>query len=275
VLRIAALIAVVPIFFACQQKDSREPPTSGLTESESAVINWDRLRMRTVFFQHKSVGQDLLDGVRLISNEEGNADAIVIGSVAGRPGGDGLMIAEATTGQNGDPLSKIAGFEKVLSSDVGKQLDVAMMKFCYRDVTAETNVEALFQEYKSAMSRVKEAAPGLSLVHVTVPLMVQETSWKTVLKQSLGSDTIWEFQDNAARGRFNELIRAEYLGVEPVFDIARLESTASDGKRELFVYRGKEFEALLPQYSTDGGHLNETGKRVIGRNFLAFISSIE
>ncbi len=68
--------------------------------------------------------------------------------------------------------------------------------------------------------------------------------------------------------RHFELLRARYLGTEPVFDIARFEAISPEG---MMAYRkvGSEKVYLMDaRYSNDGGHLNELGRRVVAEQLL-------
>jgi hypothetical protein len=70
------------------------------------------------------------------------------------------------------------------------------------------------------------------------------------------------------RTRFNDILRKYYSEKEPFFDLAKAESTFPDGKRETFEVDGKTYEAMVPMYSDDGGHLNELGRSHIAVLFL-------
>jgi lysophospholipase L1-like esterase len=68
--------------------------------------------------------------------------------------------------------------------------------------------------------------------------------------------------DNARRELFNDRLRAEYGGREPVFDLAAIES-GGVGPR-----------SLRADYTEDGGHLNALGRRDVATALLALFSSI-
>jgi hypothetical protein len=61
----------------------------------------------------------------------------------------------------------------------------------------------------------------------------------------------------------------------PVFDLAAIESTRSDGKRDAFSFQGKEYYSLAKEYTYDCGHLNETGGKMVGTALLEFLAGIE
>jgi hypothetical protein len=75
------------------------------------------------------------------------------------------------------------------------------------------------------------------------------------------------YVENVLRNRYNERLRREYEGREPLFDIARLESQTAEAPTT-FTFRGEQFFALNPAYTPDNGHLNEQGRRVVAAGFL-------
>ena len=65
---------------------------------------------------------------------------------------------------------------------------------------------------------------------------------------------------------------AARLAADPIFDLARAESTRPDGSRETFRYEGKDYYSLVPAYSSDGGHLSERGQRTLGADLIRFVA---
>lgn len=63
-------------------------------------------------------------------------------------------------------------------------------------------------------------------------------------------------------------------GKEPVFDIAGIEAVQDNGKKTLFKFKGIEYLAMNPKYSSDGGHLNSTGSKIVAQAFLIFLANI-
>jgi hypothetical protein len=74
------------------------------------------------------------------------------------------------------------------------------------------------------------------------------------------------------RDEYNRLLRATYAGREPVFDLARVESTAPDGTRVTVTWNGITAPALSPAYTDDGGHLNARGRLAAAREFLTVLA---
>lgn len=230
-----------------------------------------RLSGLKLFFGHQSVGRNILDGLAETGAGLGSpAPAAVETKSAAdvsRP-----AIYHAAIGANADPRSKIAEFGSILRSGMADEVDAAFMKFCYVDVDASTDVDALFREYRDAMAALKRDYPRLAIVHFTVPLTVDETGFKAAVKAVLGRG-LRGHADNLAKERYNALLRAEYEGKEPVFDIARIEAGSASGKASSGRYRGAAYPAMRPEYSDDGGHLNAAGRRRVAGYFILEIPS--
>jgi len=91
---------------------------------------------KRIYFAHQSVGGNLLDGVAMLSRQAGVPLRIVE-----TPRAAGL--APGTLGhffvpENGQPLHKLANFGKALGS--GSAVDIALVKFCYVDIDAATEI---------------------------------------------------------------------------------------------------------------------------------------
>jgi hypothetical protein len=245
-----------------------EPPT--VTEASLADVSpaqWATLRSRRVLFGHQSVGGNILEGVsELQASRPDVAIAVSNASASVPPSAPGVY--HAKIGRNGDPGSKLAEFTALV--DMGPP-DMAVMKLCYLDADETTDPERLFASYASAMKAMQARHPGLTIVHVTMPLTADAT-WKGRLVNALrGRPSARDL--NRKRSHFNARLRAEYAGREPVFDLARLESTRADGSRSVVVHRGEPVHFLAPEWTDDGGHLNGPGRRRVAEAFLAMLAT--
>ena len=81
------------------------------------------------------------------------------------------------------------------------------------------------------------SSPNATLLHVTLPLTTDPSLVRLVMNRVRGLPTHRE--KNAIRQQYNELLRATYGGKEPVFDLAAIESTRSDGTLEHGAIDGK------------------------------------
>ena len=66
---------------------------------------------------------------------------------------------------------------------------------------------------------------------------------------------------------FNEILKRTYRD-DPIFDLAEAESMHPDGTRETFEHEGKQYYALIDDYTDDGGHLNEIGRKIAAEQLI-------
>jgi hypothetical protein len=154
----------------------------------------------------------------------------------------------------------------------GNKVDVAFFKFCFVDINAKTDVKNVFTHYQTVMAKLVTAYPKTTFVHCTVPLTILKKTIKTYIKDILGKEKIWEYDNLVAINQYNQLLVNRYAGKEPVFDLAKIESTYPGGKRCSFERNGITYYRLVPEYSHDGGHLNEKGRRIVAEQLIIFLS---
>jgi hypothetical protein len=195
-----------------------------------------------VFFGHQSVGQDVLGGIRRLYADRGEPAA---------------PVQDALIGANQDPLSKIADFDTRVRGGLAERVDVALMKLCYIDVTARTDVDALLEAYRSTLAALERDLPGVTFVHVTVPLTAERSALGRLRARVTRNDRYGP-DENVVRERLNARLRAEYAGGH-LFDLAAVESTRPDGTRVTGRHAGSDYFALHDGYAADLGHLNEAG----------------
>ena len=236
---------------------------------ESAL---SKLSKSKIYFGHQSVGYNIVDGIMDVMKENHGINLKVVDTNDPEEF-DGPIFAHSKVGRNTEPDSKVDAFSGFLESGLGNRADVAFMKMCYVDANPSTDVEAVFRYYSSAMVRLKERYPKVAIVHVTMPLVSREGGIKALAKRVLGRP-LRGYADNVKRKQFNELMREQYSGKEPLFDLARIESTRSDGSRTTFRKGSEEYHALVPEYTYDGGHLNETGRKIVAEQLLVFLADL-
>lgn len=208
-----------------------------------------------VFFGHQSVGQDVLGGIRRLYEERGEPAPPVL---------------DALIGANQDPLSKIADFDARLRGGLGEQVDVALMKLCYIDVTAGTDVDALLEAYRSTLAALERDLPGVTFVHVTVPLTAERSALGR-LRARLTRNDRYGPDENVVRERLNARLRAEHAGGH-LLDLAAVESTRLDGTRVTGRHEGSDYFALHDGYAADLGHLNEAGAAVAAAAWVTAVA---
>lgn len=239
----------------------------GLTEDDL-----DAVSSRRVFFGHQSVGMNILDAVPGVYAVRGlRAPPIEFGDSC--PDQDSGLIRHAFIGQNERPRLKIGDFDAKVRSGIGERADVALMKFCYADITTETDADALFAEYRETLDFLRRDFPGVAFLHVTVPLMARRGRLPELKGRLTGNHLRHGAAENAARERLNVLIRREYRSRD-VFDLAAIESTGPDGGRAAGTYRGQRFYHLHDDYASDPGHLNVDGARIAAEGWLRSIARV-
>jgi hypothetical protein len=211
-----------------------------------------------VFFGHQSVGVNVIDGMTEATERWHAAGFAPVESRTPEPGGPRLF--HVGIGENADPAGKIRDFEGIVRGGMGAAVDIAFMKLCYADLRAGTDVRPIFELYRDTLSRLAADYPRTTFLHVTVPLERRDTGLKPWIKRLIGRP-VRGYEDNAAREALNDLLRNEYAGSGKLFDLALLESAAGGTPR-----------ALCAGYTDDGGHLNETGRLIIGGKLLAFLA---
>lgn len=249
------------------QHDAALAPAPGITTEDLS-----RVSRTKVFFGHKSVGMNILDGVRDVYAAHGMT-APPIEEGRSQQGADTGFVDHAFIGANGKPLLKIQDFDAKMRSGTGEHVDVAMMKFCYVDINSGTDVNSLFGTYSKTMAALRGDFPGVTFIYVTVPLTTKPgllSKLKSRLARLAGRGHTG-LADNAARERLNALIRSECAGGN-LFDLAAVESTAPDGTRASSNFHGEPCYQLYKGYASDNGHLNREGARVVATAWLKTIA---
>ncbi len=264
---VGALIAAGAVFvLGCAVPSPREAPVSESLRDVPDSL-WARLGAQRIFFGHQSVGGNIMDGVAEVAREHPRFGLHV--RVDEDVAASGPAFTHALIGRNGDPGLKTDAFARRIESEGGR-VDIAFHKYCYADLYDTTDVAAVFEHYRQTMSRLHAEFPGILFVHVTSPIQRPRGGPKEMLKQWLGRSS--RVADNRARHRFNELMRRTYGGREPLFDLAALEATRPDGTREVVRAAGGSVPALVAEYTSDGSHLNETGRRLVAERLLVFLA---
>lgn len=237
------------------------------TWTDEQIHSLENLR---IFFGHQSVGDNIVQGVRdLIAEDSRLQIKLVKSSDPASITGPAFM--EAHVGQNMAPRSKNQEFQAILAKGFGSQGGVALLKYCYVDIQANTDVKQLFNAYAILISQLKTKYPKLRIVHVTAPLTTVQSSGKAWVKEFLGKAS--DREDNRRRNQFNELMRKAYSS-EPIFDLADVESTHEDGSRAFFMDGNIKIFTLASEYTSDGGHLNQAGRRAAAQRMLTTLANV-
>ncbi len=267
----AAVLAAAAALVTNKANDRGELTTKGVSDAVDASTLSSASEAR-VFFAHQSVGANLIDGISsaYAAKDQGPPEIVEITtSEAPELPAAGGVLAHAFIGVNGDPEGKLEAFDTLMRSGMGDQVDVALIKFCYIDINANTDVDELFTKYQQTLSALERDFPEVTFLHVTTPLTTAP-GFKGRVKSMLGRGNPIA-ADNATREQYNTLVRGTYDDTQ-LYDLAAFESTAPDGSRTSGSYKGAPYYTLYEGYSIDEGHLTPMASQLAGSQLLTFIN---
>jgi len=227
-----------------------------------------KLSEKNVYFGHQSVGYNVIDGIFDIIKDYPNVKLNIVETDNPNDYKNGIF-GHSGIGKNTDPISKIDDFVSKMNSGLGDVVDIAFFKLCYVDINSETNVENVFNYYKTEMNKLERKYKNVTFFHVTSPLMTNDRVYwgkkqkmKYYIKRILGMDIGKDENraDNIKRNVFNKLLKHHY---RKVIDLAGYESTFPDA-----TLKKDQYEQLIMKYTTDGGHLNVIGSKKVAYDFI-------
>jgi hypothetical protein len=264
---IILVLAAATGLVACSDSSKQEGnPMIG----ESIRKDLEVVAGRKVLFGHQSVGANIIAGLKDLVHQAGGPELNFV-SIKDTSFPKGPYFADAYVGKNSEPTTKCDAFVRLVGDMSRDRPDVALMKFCFVDIREGTNVDELFAYYQHAIADLKLTSPGVTIVHVTVPLIQSEPGWKQFARKILRRENVVALR-LAKMNAYNEKLRQSYAG-EPIFDLAAIESTFPDGRRNAFEYEGKELYSLISAYTDDGGHLNVVGRRSAASEFVRVVAA--
>lgn len=268
----AAALAAGLALYACNAREQTMPDFQAdeALEGEMAKVAGYR-----IFFGHQSVGGNIVQGLDDLKRLSGAEDFTIVHY---RPG-DALpaaFFAETPVGANQHPQSKFDEFTRLVDSDLAGKIDIALVKICYVDIGpgSDADAEAVFRGYAKAVKTLEAEHPGLVIIPVTSPLLARAEGQGTLdylkvkIKRLLGRE-----DDNEQRSAFSVRIRDAFRD-RPIFDLSAVESTYPDGSRETYGKDGR-IEGLIPAYTSDGGHLNELGRKRAARELIRVLAKVD
>jgi hypothetical protein len=230
---------------------------------------WSVVAERTIYFGHQSVGIGIVSGVERLGEEL----ALPLRIVQTREPETvtGPAFVHFLAGQNRDYGSKNAALLRLLESRTRAERPVVLLKYCYVDIDSSADADTMFVAYRDTVEMIHFEHPDVTVVHATIPLTTVESAFKAAGRKVLGRPTRREAA--VGRHRYNELVRAEFAGSEPIFDLAKVEATRPDGSLAGFTTGAKRIETLAPENTCDGGHLNPRCERVTAEALLEVLAS--
>lgn len=259
--KIFLLTILLPLLLSCSeapmQKKSRD------------TITTKNLNNSNIFFGHQSVGNNILDGIKTLSVEDKLPIVIIDNSVKSITPGK-INIFHKKIGKNEDPVSKIKDFSTSLNNLTKKvNVDIAMMKLCFYDFNKNTDVGEVFDKYKSTMNELKSEHKNITFIHITTPLVENSKTYKYYIKKLIGKE-IYNEATNKIRMEYNNLLLNEY-DKKYIFDLAYVESVPENNDKN---QRLSEY-LLRDEYTSDGGHLNERGQKVVSTELINFLDHLK
>ena len=239
-------------------------------ETDAVTARWSLVGCRTVYFGHQSVGSGVVAGMESLAA----ARSVPIRFVQSRDPSavPSPAFVHFLVGQHRDYASKNADLLRLLDADERADSPIVILKYCYADSNPPVDADRMFDAYRETLESIRYEHPDASVVHSTIPLTTVEGAFKTAVKHVFNMSTA---RDQAlARHRYNELLRWEFEGKEPIFDLARIESRDADGTTAGFVAGGTLVETMAPANTTDGAHLNERGRRLAAKTLLDVLSGV-
>lgn len=265
---IAAIVLCSALLLSCTGDQHKGELPMG---DESLRQDLLLLQNQRIYFGHQSVGVNVIEGVKDYLTEFNDIHLNMI-SLKDSIQLPESFFADSFVGQNSKPDSKCDAFASIIKESLADRLDIALMKFCYVDIRGFTDVEAVFRYYRTTMDSLKSRYPRIQFVHVTVPLAWRSAEWKRVIKIILGLENK-SIAEAEKRNAFNVMLTEHYRN-EPVFDLAKVESTRPDGSRSSMTKDGKTLYVLANEYTDDGGHLNAVGRKVAARELIRILAGL-
>jgi hypothetical protein len=253
-----ALVCLVGLVVSLSPAAAREeiPATAVLiidhTMVDAAQISQaglDGARQLDIFFAHRSVGGNILDGLADWQGQDPLRYTLPITIADPSWFADNNGLLHRLIGVNGQPYSKIEGFDTFVQ-DGYWQAEIAMMKFCPSDTLPFGVVPAvdIWTAYHQMMTALEQTYPNVTFVWWTMPLA-----------------TAADDRGNDEKEIFNALVRT-YCAAQScvLFDIADIESHDPQGNP---VISAAGYEAMWNGYAYDGAHLNEVGRQRVAAAF--------
>ena len=271
IVQLLATFLLSTLLISCNGGKMPEQTTQFPSIKDVPASAWGKLAQKKIYFGHQSVGFNIIDGIKDVMKDHPDIKLNIVETTNESDFKVGLF-AHSRVGKNVNPKSKTDEFVEFINKGIGGKADAAALKFCYVDVRADTDTKNVFIDYSCSISQLIKKYPDTTIIHFTVPLTTTRTTWKTWIKKLIGRPT--GVDDNIKRNEYNEMLTKKYEGKEPILDIAKIESTFPDGTRSSFTKDGNIYYSMVPEYTYDGGHLNEVGRKKVAEQLLILLAQL-
>jgi len=267
-LRFATLLAYSGLAVSSVACGGASRPAEGIMRSDEVLkADLDLVRDARILFGHQSVGANVLDGVKELTDRLRVPPLRVVagaGPAAATPVSG--FLADVRIGRNGDPSSKFEAF-RAAAGGAASRYDVVTMKLCYADFGAASDPVRVSDAYRGVIASLRAEPASPVVLHITTPLRTMTPGWKLLVKRLLRSPEDTRRVENAKRAEYSTLLRRTFSG-EPLFDLAAVESGLWVETPLAPAADSDAPPALLDRYTDDGGHLNAEGRSVAARAFV-------
>ena len=274
---VAVVLTIGVTTMLCTRMKTKEDTNRIMLKSIDDVPQeyWVKLAEKRIFFGHKSVGYNIIDGIEDILNECKQIKLNIV-ETCDPAEFDLPIFAHSQVGSNTDPVSKIESFTNIMDVGVGNKVDIAFFKFCYVDVTRDSDPQKILDRYRAAIEDMEDRHPQTRFLHVSAPIRSVPKGAKRNLKQFvkllIGKPGVLD--DNMMRLRYNKLLNDAYFETGSVFDLALIESLRPGGLR-CYADKGTErVYVMAPEYTEDGGHLNDVGRKKVAEQLLIILAEM-
>ena len=172
----AAVLSMVCAIACTEEREPMPPRASHASVPSVAPDTWHKFESQRIVFAHQSVGRDIIGGLGHLG--AGSPEALRLHDLASGPAPDGPVLMHVNVGKNGEPLTKLRHFRELLEGGLGRDVDIAMLKFCFWDIRRDTDVDAVFAEYQSTFAALEKHSHRYNSFHATVPLMTADHDWR-------------------------------------------------------------------------------------------------
>lgn len=259
-------LSIFMCVFGCAKDETKQPlSVEKYVETVFKEISRDKLKdltLKRIYFGHQSVGFDIIRGIELLQEQYAFDKFVIFESKDSDAFSSYRFFGHNRIGKNGSPKEKLDAFTAFIDTTLNGNVDIAFLKFCYSDIFRDTDIEDVFQYYVSEISLLSEKYPHIKFLHVTVPLRKNKSGIRSFLSGIIGRN------HNIRREQYNDLIRKHYDRKE-VFDLAAYEYQYPDGRIEKNLAGVK---SIIPAYTYDGGHLTDTGAKVMAAELLRLMA---
>ena len=238
---------------------------------------WAKLAEKKIFFGHQSVGSNIIEGINDIINEREYIKLNIV-RTDNPTDFDQPIFAHSSVGRNTEPDSKIKSFRNIMDAGVGDKVDIAFFKFCFVDIMRDSDPREILDSYNTLIEDLKGRYPQTRFLHVTVPVCSAPRGVKRPLKEFvkllIGRPRIMTLDDNIMRQHYNTLLKDAYSPTEHFFDLALIESINPGGFRCYATKGADKVFLMVPEYTDDGGHLNDQGRKKIAEQLLIILAEV-